>query len=156
MPCSTSLRSRTLGFDSLCETLAAGDVNLMATRCGIDVEALVVTALTDNVPRSGGNVFFESLMPAELDQSRVRDPQRALASRIAAIRSLGNFGMFSPTLVPEEIMVDHPQRLRALIVEGCNPLLSYSDASRWRQARAQLDLLLVIAGPRGSVGMIRQ
>jgi anaerobic selenocysteine-containing dehydrogenase len=79
-----------------------------------------------------------------LDAARVREPERTLASGIPAIRALGNFPMFSPTLVPEEILVDHPQRLRALIVEGCNPYLSYSDTSRWREARKRLDLLVVI------------
>ena len=52
--------------------------------------------------------------------------------------------MFSPTLVPEEILLDHPQRLRALIVEGSNPLLSFSDTQRWLEAREHLDLLVVI------------
>src|SRR5262249_45338722 len=58
--------------------------------------------------------------------------------------AIGNFPMFSPTLVPEEILADHPERLRALIVEGANPILSYSDAGRWREAREHLDLLVVI------------
>jgi anaerobic selenocysteine-containing dehydrogenase len=52
--------------------------------------------------------------------------------------------MFSPTLVPEEILFDHPERLRALVVEGSNPLLSFSDTARWREAREQLELLVVI------------
>jgi anaerobic selenocysteine-containing dehydrogenase len=173
------VRDKTLGFDSIRDALAAVDVNQMAARCGIEVDALVATAtefataesaaifydlgveqtpfstlisylmrlllsLTGNVGRAGGNVFFETMAPAVLDHSRVREPERALASGIAAIRALGNFGMLSPTLVPEEILLDHPERLRALIVEGCNPILSYSDAGRWREAREQLDLLVVI------------
>lgn len=104
----------------------------------------VLLCLTGNVGRRGGNVFFESLTPAVLDQDRVREPERALASGIPAIRALGNFGMFSPTLVPEEVLLDHPERLRALIVEGSNPFLSYSDTGRWREAREHLDLLVVI------------
>ncbi len=175
----TFVRDKTLGFDTVRDALAVVDVNEMAARCGIDVDALVATAtefataesaaifydlgveqtpfsrlisylirlllsLTGNVGRTGGNVFFESLAPPVLDHSRVHEPERALASGIPAIRSLGNFGMFSPTLVPEEVLLDHPERLRAVIVEGANPLLSYSDASRWREARAQLDLLVVI------------
>ena len=74
----------------------------------------------------------------------MQEPERALASGIPAIRALGNDGMFSPTLVPEEILLDHPERIRAVIVEGSNPILSYSDASRWREARERLDLLVVI------------
>jgi formate dehydrogenase len=57
---------------------------------------------------------------------------------------MGGFPMSSPSLVPEEVLLDHPERLRALIVEGANPLLSFSDTARWREACAALDLLVVI------------
>ena len=60
----------------------------------------VLLVLTDNVGRQGGNVFFETLLPPVQDSGRKREPERALASGIPAIRALGNFGMFSPTLVP--------------------------------------------------------
>ena len=104
----------------------------------------VLLVLTGNLGAAGGNTFMETLAPPAMEAGRVREPERALASGITAIRALGNMGMFSPTLCPEEILVDHPQRLRALIVEGSNPILSFSDASRWREARAKLDLLVVI------------
>ncbi|MBI3782493.1 MAG: molybdopterin-dependent oxidoreductase [Deltaproteobacteria bacterium] len=104
----------------------------------------VLLTLTGNIGRRGGNVFFETFSPPVLEAERVREPERALASGIPAIRALGNMGMFSPTLCPEEIMIDHPERLRAVIVEGSNPLLSYSDTARWREACDKLDLLVVI------------
>jgi len=104
----------------------------------------VLLSLTGNVGRNGGNVFYETLLPPVHEPGRERQMERALASGIPAIAALGNFGMFSPTLVPEEVLVDHPERLRALIVEGANPYLSYSDTARWREARARLDLLVVI------------
>src|SRR5262245_17680637 len=104
----------------------------------------VLLVLTGNAGRPGGCVFLENFLPPVQDPSRVSEPERALASGIPAIRALGNAGMFSPTLVPEEVLVDHPERIRAVIVEGSNPILSYSDASRWREARERLDLLVVI------------
>jgi anaerobic selenocysteine-containing dehydrogenase len=104
----------------------------------------VLCVLTGNLGRPGGCVFLENFLPPAQDPTRVREPERALVSGIGAIRALGNAGMFSPTLVPEEVLADHPERIRALIVEGANPLLSYSDASRWREARERLDLLVVI------------
>ncbi len=104
----------------------------------------VILVLTDNLGRPGGCVFLETFLPPVVDPSRVREPERALASGIPAIRALGNAGMMSPTLVPEEILFDHPERMRALIVEGSNPILSFSDATRWREARERLDLLVVI------------
>jgi anaerobic selenocysteine-containing dehydrogenase len=173
------IRDHTTDFDALRTALASVDVNEMATRCGVAVNALIETAtgfataesaaifydlgveqtpfstlisyvirvllaVTGNLGRAGGNVFMETFAPAVLDQARVSEPERARASGIPAIRAIGNFGMMSPTLVPEEVMVDHPQRLRALIVEGSNPFLSYSDTAAWRSARARLDLLVVI------------
>jgi len=104
----------------------------------------LISTLTGNVGRKGGAVFYETLTPPVLDPGRMSPPERALASGIPAIRALGNAGMFSPTLFPEEVLIDHPERIRAAVVEGANPLLSYSDAARWREAIAALDLLVVI------------
>ena len=96
-------------------------------------------------PRPAGRLHVPGVVPAaDAGPARVGEPERALASGIPAIRALGNAGMFSPTLVPEGVLVDHPERIRAVIVEGSNPILSYSDAARWREAREQLDLLVVI------------
>jgi len=100
--------------------------------------------LTGNIGRVGGDVFMETFLPPGVDPEKVSPTERAVASGIQAIRSLGNAQMMSPTLVPEEVLVDHPERIRAIIVEGSNPILSYSDAARWREAREQLDLLVVI------------
>ncbi|MFN2425659.1 MAG: molybdopterin-dependent oxidoreductase [Candidatus Binatia bacterium] len=104
----------------------------------------VVSTLTGNIGREGGNVFYGTFTPPEWSKNRFEEPERALASGIAAIRALGNGGMFSPTLVPEEILLDHPERLRALIVESSNPFLSYSDTGAWRDACRKLDLMVVI------------
>ena len=104
----------------------------------------VILVLTGNLGTAGGGVFYETMLPPVRDGGRRREPERALASGIPAIAAMGNFGMLSPTLVPEEVLVDHPERLRALIVEGANPLLSYSDTRAWLEAREHLDLLVVI------------
>jgi anaerobic selenocysteine-containing dehydrogenase len=104
----------------------------------------VLATLTGNAGRPGGNIFIETATPPELSPKRFEEPERGLASGIRSIPAMGGYAMFSPTLVPEEILVDHPERLRALVVEGSNPILSYSDAARWREAREQLDLLVVV------------
>ena len=104
----------------------------------------LLLALTGNLGRRGGNVFTRGLAAPVTDPKRHRQPERALASGIQAISTLGRLGMLSPTLVPEEILLDHPERLRALIVESSNPLLSFSDTALWRQARERLELLVVI------------
>jgi len=104
----------------------------------------VLLTLTGNIGQIGGDVFLETFLAPVVDRERVSELERAIASGIPAIRALGNAAMMSPTLVPEEILVDHPERIRAVVVEGSNPILSYSDASKWREARERLDLLVVI------------
>jgi len=100
-------------------------------------------ALTGNLGE-GGNIFLETFLPPTLSGSRFEEPDRAVASGIRSIRALGNFGMFSPSLVPEEVLIDHPERMRAMIVEGSNPLLSFSDTNAWKAAIDELELTVVI------------
>lgn len=104
----------------------------------------VILTLSGRIGVEGGNVFYGTFTPGDRSKNRFDEPERALASGIPAIRALGNAAMFSPILVPEEVMIDHPQRLRAVIVEGSNPFLSYSDTNAWREARKKMELLVVI------------
>jgi len=104
----------------------------------------VLLAITGNLGRVGGNLFHQMFNPPDPRGLERGATERALVSNIPAIRAMGSYGMFSPSLVPEEVLNDHPERLRALIVEGSNPLLSFSDTGKWREAVAALDLLVVI------------
>lgn len=51
-------------------------------------------------------------------------------------------GVFPPNVMPEEILSDHPERLRAVLIAGCNPLRSYADTTAYEKAFARLDLLV--------------
>jgi len=46
--------------------------------------------------------------------------------------------------IPDEILTDHPDRFRALIVESGNPVHSLPDSPRMREALEALDLVVVI------------
>lgn len=52
-------------------------------------------------------------------------------------------GAFPPSVLPEEILTDHPDRLRTIIVSACNPLRSWPDTQALEKAFSQLDLLVV-------------
>lgn len=52
-------------------------------------------------------------------------------------------GSFPPAVMPEEILSDHPQRLRAVYVSACNPLRAYPDTKAYEKAFNHLDLLVV-------------
>ncbi|MCK5481058.1 MAG: molybdopterin-dependent oxidoreductase, partial [Gammaproteobacteria bacterium] len=53
-------------------------------------------------------------------------------------------GYFPPNVLPEEIMSDNPERIRAVIVSAANPLRSYADTTAYEEAFKRLDLLVCV------------
>ncbi|MDT3396591.1 molybdopterin-dependent oxidoreductase [Streptomyces sp. B1866] len=53
-------------------------------------------------------------------------------------------GLFPPNFIAEEILADHPDRIRAMWVDGGNPAHSVADSPRFKEAMAALDLCVVI------------
>ncbi len=49
-------------------------------------------------------------------------------------------GSFPPAIFPDEVLNDHTERIRALIVSSCNPLRSYPDTLAYEKALAALEL----------------
>jgi len=66
------------------------------------------------------------------------EPWRTQTTDIPAINK-----MFPPNVLPEEIMNDHPERIRAVFNYAANPLRSYADTTAYEEAFGQLDLLVV-------------
>jgi anaerobic selenocysteine-containing dehydrogenase len=101
---------------------------------------LILLALVGRIGASGGNVFLGHLMPMGTHTPE-EDPRtwKTVMTHIPLI-----MGVFPPNVMPEEIDNDHPQRIRALIVSGSNPLRSYADTTAYEKAFAKLDLLVTI------------
>lgn len=53
-------------------------------------------------------------------------------------------GLVPSNAVPQEILSDHPDRIRAMMVESSNPAHSIADSAACREAFASLELLVVI------------
>ncbi|ORB59634.1 molybdopterin oxidoreductase [Mycobacteroides saopaulense] len=53
-------------------------------------------------------------------------------------------GLLPSNVVPEEILTDHPDRFRAMIVESSNPAHSLADSARCKEAFESLELLVVV------------
>jgi anaerobic selenocysteine-containing dehydrogenase len=53
-------------------------------------------------------------------------------------------GLVPCNVIPDEILTDHPDRFRAMVVESSNPAHSLADSQRFREAFQALDLLVVI------------
>ncbi len=53
-------------------------------------------------------------------------------------------GLIPCNVIPDEILTDHPNRFRAMIVESTNPVHSLADSQRMREALKALELVVVI------------
>jgi anaerobic selenocysteine-containing dehydrogenase len=105
------------------------------------LEKLVWT-LTGNFANHGGQQIPSTMVPLVKAYSSELDPQRAPRSPVAGERILG--GLVPCNVMPEEILTDHPDRYRAMIVESGNPAHSVADSARMREALRALDFVLVI------------
>lgn len=101
----------------------------------------VLSAMTGNYGRKGGNYFVHMFGPKMPYLEKL--PQ-ALASSIEGIPAFLPVPSFPPAILPEEITTSHPDRIRALICDGANPISAYPDTHRFREAFKQLELLVVI------------
>ena len=52
--------------------------------------------------------------------------------------------IYPPNIFPQEVLSDHPDRLRALIVDSSNPMQTAADSQAYRNAFEKLELMVVI------------
>jgi len=99
---------------------------------------VILQAICGRLGVEGGNVMNGHMIPIG-SHTDERNPKNW---RTMATNSFPVCGTFPPNVMPEEIMSDHPERLRAVLVAGSNPLRSYADTTAYEQAFNRLDLLV--------------
>jgi anaerobic selenocysteine-containing dehydrogenase len=98
----------------------------------------VLLAITGNIGVPGGVVFPEGLVSAGL----LEGGEEGSKTRVAGIQQIR--GIFPPNALPEEILAPGEDRIRAVFVEGANPLRSYADSKKYEEAFKALELLVVV------------
>ncbi|MDI6741642.1 MAG: molybdopterin-dependent oxidoreductase [Smithella sp.] len=98
---------------------------------------VILQAICGRLCVEGGNVINGHMLP--FGHTDERDPK---IWRTVATNSFPVCGSFPPNVMPEEILSDHPERLRAVLVTGVNPLRSYADTTAYEKAFSRLDLLV--------------
>jgi anaerobic selenocysteine-containing dehydrogenase len=68
--------------------------------------------------------------------------QGARKTQVTGMHEISKF--YPPNILPLEIDTDHPDRLRAVIVDSANPLLTAADSSAYEKAFNKLELLVCI------------
>ncbi len=90
--------------------------------------------LTGNFAKKGGQHLHSSFAPLF---STVSGRTPVTGAPIIA-------GLIPANAVPEEILTDHPDRFRAMIVESGNPAHSLADSAACREAFRALELMVVV------------
>ncbi len=95
--------------------------------------------VTGNFARAGGNNLHTAIIPL-IGHSPEGDRQQR--SAVTNFPFIGN--LLPPNILPAEILSDHPERTRGLVVDSANPMVTMADTKAYREAFAKLDLLVVI------------
>jgi anaerobic selenocysteine-containing dehydrogenase len=102
----------------------------------------LVWLLTGNLAIPGGQYAMSSIGNLLRMSLAELDAGTAPVSPVAGARLIG--GLIPCNVIPEEILTDHPNRYRAMIVESGNPLHSVADSQRMREAIRALDVSVCI------------
>jgi len=100
----------------------------------------VFLSISGRIGRKGGN-----RLPSGAGSRRRRsrspetEPWRTVITNFPPITDI-----YPPNVMPEEILNDHPDRLRAVIVSAANPLRSFADTTAYEEAFGRLDLLVTV------------
>jgi anaerobic selenocysteine-containing dehydrogenase len=102
-----------------------------------------LVAITGNLDIAGGNIY---------NTSRLKRASFRLEDKIVDEVSIGtDFPLFSQythevTAVPalDVILTEEPYPIKALLVVGCNPVLTWANTNKVTRAFEKLDLLLVV------------
>lgn len=112
------------------------DLGILMNRHSALVSYLLVVLLTicGRIGMPGGDYMEGRGTGPDPNDPRV---WRTVSTDIPALN-----GMFPPNVLPEEIINDHPDRVRAVLTCAANPLRSYADTTAYENAFKRLDLLV--------------
>lgn len=102
--------------------------------------AKLLFLITGHLGKPGTNVFHSSFAPIIKHSA---DPEEGgRTTRVTGMREIG--ALYPPNVLPLEIDTDHPDRIRGLVVESGNPIMTGADTQAYRKAFEKLELLVVI------------
>jgi len=96
--------------------------------------------VTGNFGIRGGNNLHSSLIPM-LGNTDERNPR---FKRTAYHKMFPVAGILPPSILPDEILLGGERRIRALVVDSCNPVVTWPDTAAYEKAFRSLELLVVV------------
>jgi len=92
--------------------------------------------------RPGCNTLHSFLVPLVGHSDEPGPASRGWTTTVTGMPEIGK--LFPPNVLPAEIDCDHPGRVRGLVVDSANPVLTGADTQAYRAAFSRLELLVVI------------
>jgi anaerobic selenocysteine-containing dehydrogenase len=96
--------------------------------------------ITGQFGKKGCNNLHSSLIPI-LSHTDERNPK---FKRTAHHNMFPVSGIYPPNIFPDEILLAGKKRIRSVIVDSCNPMVTWPDTQAHKKAFESLDLLVVI------------
>lgn len=100
--------------------------------------------ITGNFGQVGSNNLHTAFLPVigNTDETKLK-PGKTL-KRTVYHQMMPIAGMYPPAILPDEILKAGEQRIRAVVCESSNPLLTYPDSAAQEAAFKSLELLVVV------------
>jgi anaerobic selenocysteine-containing dehydrogenase len=100
--------------------------------------------VTGKFGREGTNNLHSFLMPilGHTDERRKIEGKPLPRTAFHGMHPIA--GIFPPNILPDEILRAGEERVRAVVVDSCNPLLTWADTAAFERAFASLELLVVV------------
>ena len=107
--------------------------------------ALCLNTVCGHWPREGEMAPFPNmLLPAYQPKAQAYAPYPAIGTKSLSATGMRHNASGLPTAgLSDQILTDKPDRIRALLCVGGNPVLSWPEQARTEKAMAALDLLVV-------------
>jgi anaerobic selenocysteine-containing dehydrogenase len=100
----------------------------------------LIWLLTGNLGKLGAQYVFSSM--SAIGRDRGHPANERPTSPVVGAPIIG--GLVPCNVIADEILTDHPNRYRAMLIESANPAHSLADSTRMREALDALELVVVI------------
>lgn len=138
-------------IERLADEFAAAEGAFATTRVGVlaghnpaltDWALMTLNAITGNIDRPGGMYFHPGVFDVPRLIERFSRRHNAAASRIGGYPQI--FGGPPASVLADDVLSEDADRVRALIVVGGNPAISFPNTSNVENALRRLELLVCI------------